>query len=166
MVGLRSGAITNPNMVSIAAGTGTSLALGNNNTGTAVVVTEIFDTNPFIGNINPSTNEGSKLYLKATEVLLLNQRVNVLIETGHEVQNILENDRSTFAWRKLIAKVPDDAGNERDIIKNYKCLSLEDCVKYANIFLGDGTLTDPGQNRTLMDLDPANNPDHRIIFYK
>ena len=153
-------------MATTAASTGTSLAPVNNNLGTDTTVTESFETNPFAGNINPSTIEGSKLYLKATEVPPLNQRVNVSIETGHEVRNVLENDRSTFAWGKLIAKVPDAMRNERDIIKNYKCLSLEDCIKYANTFLGDGTLTNPGQNRTLMELDPANDPDHRIMFYK
>ena len=123
IVNMRSGALTNTVMANIGAGSGTGLA-SVNNTRTAITVTKIFDFNPFAGDINPSTNEGSKLYLKATEVLPLNQKVNVIIETGYEVRNILENNYSTVAWGKLIAKVPDAAGNERDIIKNYKCISL------------------------------------------
>ena len=117
MVNLRSRVLTNSIMATTAARTGIGLALENNNAGTVVIVMESFDTNPFIGNINSSTNKGSKLYLKSTEVPLLNQRVNVSIETGNEVQNMLKNDCLTFAWGKLIAKVPDIVGNERDIIK-------------------------------------------------
>ena len=79
---------------------------------------------------------------------------------------MLENDYSTFAWRKLIAKVSDAVGNARDIIKNYKCISLPDCLKCTNIYLGDSTLSDPDSNYILIDLDPANNPNYKIIFYK
>ena len=85
---------------------------------TAVIVTEIFDFNLFAGNINLFTNEESKLYLKVVEALPLNQRINITIK------NMLENDRSTFTWEKLIAKVPSTMRDERDTIKNYKYISL------------------------------------------
>ena len=120
---MRSGALINPIIANTGAGLGIGLLLVSN-TGTVVIVTKIFDFNLFAGNINLSTNERSKLYLKVIEALSLNQRVNIIIKTSHKVRNILENNYSTFAWGKLIAKVPNTAENKRYIIKNYKCISL------------------------------------------
>ena len=85
---MRSGALINPIIANTEAKVGIDLA-SVNNTGTAVIVTETFDFNPFAGNINPSTNKGSKLYLKAIEALPLNQRVNIMIKTSHKVRNII-----------------------------------------------------------------------------
>ena len=95
IVNLRSGALTNPIIVNTGAGTGIGLASANK-MGTAITMTKIHDFNLFVGNINPSTNKRSKLYLKAIEVLPSNQRVNMIIKNGHKIQNMLENNHSNF----------------------------------------------------------------------
>ena len=56
-----------------------------------LVAQEICNINPYLSNINPSISEGSELYLKATEVLLIGKKLKVSIRNGTKVQNNFKN---------------------------------------------------------------------------
>ena len=96
-------------------------AAGNQGTGNQVPrKVEVFSVNPHANNINPSSETGSKLYLKATEALHEDEKHDLSIENGQKIRSKLEESRSRFAWGSLISKVPGDNGNIKDVIRNQK----------------------------------------------
>ena len=58
---------------------------------------EYFDLNPCAGDINSSSNEGSKLHLNATDELLDKDKVLISISNGLKVRKILKKCRSNFS---------------------------------------------------------------------
>ena len=67
---------------------------------------------------------------------------------------ILNIDDLVFTWGELLSKVPDSSSNLKDVIRNYRSLSIEDVLRFKNAHLGDRNSTDPPENRIMVDLDP------------
>ena len=132
----------------------------------ALVTQESFTLNLFATDINPSMSEGSKLYLKATEELPKNERITVTLENGTIVRRYLELYRTKFTWGMLLSKVPDDEGTLKDVIKHYRSITLANVLEFNNTYLGDRSNSAPLAIWVMPDLDPANNPDHKIQFFK
>ena len=57
---------------------------------------EVFNVNPRTDNINSSSIEGGKLYMKATEKLTKNQKIRVSLTKGLKVRDIPNKNRSKF----------------------------------------------------------------------
>ena len=57
-------------------------------------------------------------------------------------------------------------GNEYDMIKNYVNMIAQDIRKHHSAHLGDGTNSDPPNNKILIFLGPANNLEHQEMFCK
>ena len=127
-------------------------------------VEEIFELNPCAGNIKPSSTEGAKLYSKATEELLEDQKIKMSIENGHKVRDALEKNRSKFAWVTLPSRVEDENSNRKEIIKNYRLITKNDVLRFNNLYLGNGNREMPPANMIMIDLDPRNNNDHKKMF--
>ena len=89
---------------------------------TVATTVEVFEMNPFAVDINPTTSEGSKLYLKATEQWSTKDRLSLTIENGPKIREVLDGLRSRFAWGRLISRITDEHGIMKDAIKNYRNL--------------------------------------------
>ena len=62
----------------------TSTGTSTTNAGTGIVAaTETFKLHPHAGNVNPSTQEGLKLFLKATEEFPREDKLSLSIENSH-----------------------------------------------------------------------------------
>ena len=119
---------------------------------------------PFSKDINPITAEGSKLHLKATEELNPDQKIQATIEKSHEVRNHLQICRTKFAWGQLLSLVPNASDMNQDVIRNHKVIATDDALRFSNTYFGDGTRNMPPLSRIMLDLDPANDPDHKEMF--
>ena len=71
-----------------------------------------------------------------------------------------------FTWGILLSKVLDDEGTLKDVIKHYRLIMLENVLAFNNTYLGDGSNSALLATWVMPDLDPANNPDHKIQFFK
>ena len=78
---------------------------------TAPTTVESFTINPCAGDINPSTESGSKLYLKATEEVPQRDKSHISISNGTKISDMLEKYRSKYAWGILLSKVLDNNGD-------------------------------------------------------
>ena len=112
-------------------------------TSTVPRLTEIFNLNPHAGDINPSSTEGGKLYMKATEELPENQKIRVSLANGLKVRDALNKNRSKFAWGPLLSKVPDSNDDPKDVLKNYRALTKDNIMRWYGTYLGNGNLEVP-----------------------
>ena len=102
--------------------------------------TASFTINPCASDVNPSTESGSKLCLKATEKVSAKDKINLSISNGTKVSEALKKCRSKYAWGLLLSKVCNDDGNEQDVLKNHRALALNNTLAFSNTHLGKLTL--------------------------
>jgi len=93
------------------------------------------------------------------------ERLHISISNGTKISDMLEKYRSKFAWGSLLSKVLDNDGNEQDILKNYRVLTLENVLAFSNTYLGNGNHEAPPVNKVLADLTPGTNDAHKRMFY-
>ena len=62
-----------------------------------VAVTKTLASHPCAVNINPSTQEGLKLFLKATEELSKEDKLSLSIENAYAMKNLLETCSHEFS---------------------------------------------------------------------
>ena len=62
-------------------------------------------TNPYLGNINPGDTNGSKLYLKATEELSKENKIDIKVENAHKFIDQVRSDANKFGWGPLVFHV-------------------------------------------------------------
>ena len=132
----------------------------------AAVAPEIFKMNPFAVNINPTTSEGSESYLKATKKFPVKDRLSLTIDNGPKIREVLDSLRSRLSWGKLISRVTDANYMQKDVIKNYRSLTIEDVLTFNNTNLGNGLIEVPPANCSMPALDPINNEGHKNQFYQ
>ena len=96
-------------------------------------------TNPFSGNINPTDQNGQKLYLKATSEL--KDCLTVSQAHANDILSQFETDARNFAWgqvtNKIKTSITDTTG--KSIITNSRDLKLEDIQKAVLKIWGDMT---------------------------
>jgi len=124
-----------------------------------------FILNPFTTNINLCSIEGSKLYLKATEEVPQKDKLYISISNGTKVSDMLEKCRSKYAWGVLLSKVPDNDGDNQDVLKNYRALTIDNVLAYSNTYLGNRNLEAPPADKVLAALTPGTNNDHKRMFF-
>ena len=83
-----------------------------------------------------------------------------------QVHSYLEDLASKFGWGVIISEIEDSSGKERNILTEYKLLTLEDIQRKAMEFLTDGSLTVVPSNKECYELDPKNDNDDKVKFYK
>ena len=74
-------------------------------------LTESFVINPYAGNINLSSNEKSKLYLKVIEKIPAKDKLHISILTGLKVREMLMKYQSKYDWRLVLRNVRDSTSD-------------------------------------------------------
>ena len=126
-----------------------------------------FAINPFLGDINPGTTEGAKLYNKSIEAP--DDKLVIQQKDATDIMTAFETDASNFGWGRLIGNVQvDDAGTLRHILANHREITLEMIQKHARTTWGNLVpWTDPLPNDFISrDIDPATYAMQRPHFYK
>ena len=139
-------------------------AADNNNLKADQPKEEVFEFHPYPCDISPATSEGKKSHLKAIEAPPSDQKLTFSIETRLIVRNTFEILSNKFAWGSMIGKMPDATGKRYNVLKKYNNLSRKDVLKCDNTYLGNGNFSEPSEDRIVIDLDPANNIEHRRMF--
>ena len=136
---------------------------------------EQFVTNPYCGNINPTTTTGSRLYKTATEPLDDAAKVDPSIKNAKKFLEMMKRDSQRLGWGPLVNKVPYvQDGNELQgsILKDFKELDTS-TVRYFGLYryIDEATAdahvlaeTFPADNDA-DELDPAHDANDRDTFY-
>ena len=139
-------------------------------TTTTTAPTPVFVLNPFLGDINPGTADGAKLFNKATE-----EATTKLTITQRNAKDILSHFRKeagTFGWGPLIGSIPINvAGGSLSILKDSRRLTLEQVQKASRRTWMALTPTinyaDPlPADFDVVDIDPGTNAAQRPQFYR
>ena len=138
----------------------------NAGSGAAAAPIETFSLNTYACNINPGTDNGSKLYLKAIESVSSEKKIEVSIGNGHNVKSTLESYSSKCAWGLLLRRIADNDGVFRNVIKNYKHLTKENVLAHSNTYLENGLLAAPPTNRNVAALTLQTDKTHKDVFFK
>jgi hypothetical protein len=126
---------------------------------------ETFVSNPYQGNINPTTSNGLKMYQSATtarETLLTPK-----IKTKKEFLDAMASDSARFGWGSLINQVVV-GGESFSILKDVQKLDVDKVRQHTSKFLYQDNSTDvPPENHfmTLFAINPENDNNHKNIFY-
>ena len=75
-------------------------------------VTMAFNLNPYNGDINPSTNEGLKLFLKATEEKKDDLKLKISQSNVKNIMSAFESDARKFRWSSLVHIIYINDANE------------------------------------------------------
>jgi hypothetical protein len=67
--------------------------------------TKIFSTNPFSGNINPSSSNGLKLYQAATASRSDSDKIDTTISNQKGFLDAMKDDATQFTWGILTAQI-------------------------------------------------------------
>ena len=95
-------------------------------------MTTIYNLNMYDGNINPSSADGQKLFLKATQTLDKDKQIKVSQSNVQKIMDILSADARKFGWVVLVDVVPTTAtGNPMSILQNFTELKLDHVKKQA-----------------------------------
>ena len=91
-----------------------------------------YSLNPFLGNINPGTTEGAKLYNKAIEAP--KELLTITQKNATEIRDHFEKDARDFGWGPLIGNITIDAADTtKSILVNAREITLEDVQKAARL---------------------------------
>ncbi len=101
--------------------TGSSTGSGAN----AQTRREEFILNPFSANINPGTESGRKLFLKATEERSELTKIDVKQATAKEFLDLMTDDAKNFSWGVLVHRLTDTDGEVRSILCDVKKVTLD-----------------------------------------
>ena len=145
-----------------------SIMSGTTSGGTVTPVTTAFIMDPYSSNINPGTEAGRKLFLKATEKRSDTKKINVTQANAKEFLELMMDDAKNFSWGVLVHRITDEDGEVRSILRNIRKLSLDRVKRQAMRIWFDETATHTTalpQDFLTTAIDPANNQAHQTIFY-
>jgi hypothetical protein len=128
-------------------------------------------TNPYLGDINPGDSNGSKLYLKATEELSKENKIEIKVENAHKFIDQVRSDANKFGWGPLVFNVQtgDNPNKFVNLLENHEEVQLEHMIRQANITwgtVGNNFGTNLPTNKTVVDLTPAPGNNHMPLFSK
>ena len=124
-----------------------------------------FTLDPYQADINPGTENGSKLYLKACAKVEKEKRIAIVTEQAKQIKRYFESLNDQFGWSSLTGSVPSAAdGNNYSIFSNTAKLTVEDVQRQAAGYLrvNDSNVTSP---LAAEDIDAQGNNAHRPRFY-
>ena len=92
-----------------------------------------YNLNPYTGNINPSTPNRLKFFLKATEERKGDARLKCSRPNVKNLMSALKYDARKLGWSALLNIVPSDANgqNLELILKNFSEVTVEMSKKQA-----------------------------------
>ena len=136
---------------------------------------EVFETNPFSGNINPSNSNGLKLYQAATAARDEADLLSLKIANATQFIDAMKEDATKFAWGKLTASVEETISVpgtgakkvKRDVLRDFKHLTVNKVRIHMNkVFESKTPSTNvPTSSLKMFDIDPANDTDDKDTFY-
>ena len=138
-----------------------------------------FATNPYLGNINPSSSTGSKLWKDAVSVSSSADKLNPRIQNATEVISTFRAHATTYGWGPLINKIPITVNGvqlDKKILRDHKHIKVDDVRRATSgIFYQQHVLTGMNQvlpsippsnhSMNMFHINPATDPNHRVIFY-
>ena len=101
-----------------------SIMSGTNSGGTATPATTVFIMDPYSSNINPGTEAGRKLFLKATEERSDTKKIDVTQANAKEFLELMTDDAKNFSWGVLVHRITDEDGEVRSILRDIQKLSF------------------------------------------
>ena len=129
-----------------------------------------FVMNPYLGDVNPGTNEGLKLYNKSIEAR--SKKIEINQENVRNIQTIFEKDSGDFGWGPAISSVQFDdltPPTTKSILTKAREINLTCIQKMARRTwdnLGGLRWTDPlPAVLTVFDIDPSANALQRPQFF-
>ena len=133
------------------------------------MTTIVFVTDPFQGDINPGTSEGSKLFRSATTELEKENKIEITLTNAHLFLNQFKKDADAYGWVELFHGIPISTTDKKHLFKNYQNITKEDILKQASKTWGNrnATFADaPIDPQTIETLDPSQDITHRPAFYR
>ena len=118
---------------------------------------DVFGLNPHATDVNLEISDSVKHRMKATEELPTKDELQLSITNGPFVEKYLEKFRSKDAFCLLLRKIPDDDGDLKDIIKNYRTTTKGNVLVFNKFYLGNGLLESIPADQLLLDLNQAIN---------
>jgi len=129
---------------------------------------EEFILDPFSANINPGTESGRKLFLKATEERSESTKMDVKQGNAKEFLDIMTDDAKNFSWGVLVHRLTDSDGVIRSILRDVKKVTLNGVKLQAMKIWHDHSATHQSTlppTFTTTGIDPANVDTDKPIFY-
>ena len=130
-----------------------------------------FVLNPYLGDVNPGTPEGLKLYNKAIEAP--DTKLNIGQKNSRDIVSSFEKDASDFGWGPAISAIQvndNPAPDFKSILTKAREINLEHVQKAARRTWGQLAglqWNDPLPNDlTIFDIDPAINVAQRPQFFR
>ena len=130
------------------------------------IMTTVFETNPFAGNINPATTTGLKLYQSATADRSDESRLSLSIAKSSQFLDAMKADATKFSWGKLTSTISIE-GSNRDILKDFKHVDVEKVRLRMNPVFKHRTdvAALPTGDLVAFAIDPAVDDADKPIFY-
>ena len=97
-----------------------------------------FVLNPYLGDVNPGTPDGLKLYNKATEAP--DTKLNIGQKNSRDILNSFEKDASDFGWGPAISVIQvnnNPVPGFKSILTQAREIKLEDVQKAARCTWGE-----------------------------
>ena len=132
-----------------------------------------FVLNPYLGDVNPGTADGLKLYTKA--VAAPEKKIAIDQQHAREIKDTFEDDANNFGWGPAVGSIQIDnaapAPNTRSILTQAREITLEMVQKAARrtwaALAPAFVWTDPlPAVFTVGAIDPAANVAQRPQFYR
>ena len=135
-----------------------------------VATAEVFETNPFSGNINPTSSNGLKLYQAGTADRDDSDLLTLKIVKSEQFIDAMKTDATKFSWGKLIATIEETVDGttvKRAILTDFKDLKVEKVRVHMNKVFESKTpsTTVPTGSLKMFEIDPAANDDDKKTFY-
>ena len=105
----------------------------------------IFVDDPFIGDINPGTSEGAKLYMKGTAQIDDDDKFDITIANAQKFLYHMTRDTNTFGWGILVRYIQVGPNDFKNILVDHKDIAKEDVKRQAYRTWGNhlATFQDP-----------------------
>ena len=105
------------------------------------------NTNPFAFKINSKDRIGNSLFLKAIQGLDNYDKVLLSIETAQQFKEEVDRVAAQYCWGSVCSDIKDSKNNSKDLLFDYKDLTMGNVQDHANITLncttGDNKIAAP-----------------------
>ena len=129
-----------------------SVMFASNDTSTAGPPSPNNNTNPFSFKIDLQDKIRNTLFLKATKGLSDDDKISLSIKTAQSFKEEVDRAAADFCWGSVCSNIRDSSGNSKDILVDYKDLTLTNLKNHANITwnctTGDNNISTPAVRLT------------------
>ena len=142
-------------------------------TNAQVTTQAIFVTDPYKADINPATDSGQKLFLKATAELDEKKKFDMIMDNSQKFIDLVTTDAQSFGWGELVYGIPVSISGTtvgtKNMLDKYAEITLDMILSQAYRTWGSKTATvaDPVPNdHVICDLDAASDQDDKKTFFR